>query len=95
MRRVRTSRDLATRYGYGEEAATIQKLYLSGQKREAEAAVPLELIRSISLVGSKSFVADRVASLKQAGVTTLAVHALASSHEARLHDIEMLADIAG
>ena len=32
--------ELACRYGYEKEAAIIQDLYLSGKKREAEAAVP-------------------------------------------------------
>src|SRR5262245_41933965 len=53
--------DLATRYGYGAEADTIQELYLSGRKEEAAAAVPDELLRDTSLVGPAGYVADRVA----------------------------------
>ena len=43
--------DLACRYGYEAEAKLIQDLYLDGKKAEAAAAVPLELLRAISLVG--------------------------------------------
>ncbi|MFL6060596.1 MAG: LLM class F420-dependent oxidoreductase, partial [Marmoricola sp.] len=42
---------LAQRYGYVEEAAEIQRLYLSGQKAEAAAVVPEDLVRAVSLVG--------------------------------------------
>src|SRR6202040_699819 len=63
--------NLATRYGFGEVADRIQELYLSGRKNEAIAAVPDELVRSISLIGPRGFVAERVATFAEAGVTTL------------------------
>ncbi|MGH3557413.1 MAG: LLM class F420-dependent oxidoreductase [Mycobacterium sp.] len=63
--------DLATRYGFGAVADRIQELYLSGRKDEAIAAVPDELVRSISLIGPRGFVAERVAAFADAGVTTL------------------------
>src|SRR5918997_7148680 len=46
--------DLARRYGYEDEARTIQDLYLDGKKDEAAAVVPQELVRSVSLVGPVS-----------------------------------------
>lgn len=63
--------NLATRYGFGEVANRIQELYLSGRKTEAIAAVPDELVRQISLIGPRGFVAERVAAFAEAGVTTL------------------------
>src|ERR671927_1186228 len=63
--------DLARRYGYEDEARTIQDLYLDGRKDEAAAAVPEELARAVSLVGPESYVAERVAAFREAGVTTL------------------------
>src|SRR3712207_7329863 len=39
-------RSLARRYGYEDEARTIQDLYLDGKKDEAAAAVPDELVRA-------------------------------------------------
>lgn len=56
--------NLATAYGFGKEADTIQELYLSGKKAEATDAVPDELVKNISLIGPKSFVAERVAAFK-------------------------------
>lgn len=45
--------NLATRYGFGEVADRIQDLYLAGRKAEAIDAVPDELVRNVSLVGSR------------------------------------------
>lgn len=63
--------NLVTRYGYGEVADRIQDLYLSGKKAEAIAAVPDELVRSVSLIGSTGFVKERLAAYAEAGATTL------------------------
>ncbi|MEE6175271.1 LLM class F420-dependent oxidoreductase [Mycobacterium sp. 050134] len=70
--------NLATRYGYGEEADRIQELYLSGRKQEAIDAVPDELVRGISLVGPRGHVAERLAAFAESGVTTLLVSPLAA-----------------
>ncbi len=64
---------ITTRYGYVDEAAEIQDLYLSGRKDEAAAAVPRALLARTNLVGTESDVAERVAAYKEAGVTHLSV----------------------
>src|SRR5699024_6155309 len=61
----------ARRYGYEAEAEQIQNLYLDGKKDEAAAAVPDELVRSISLIGPRSYVAERIEAFREAGGTTL------------------------
>ncbi|OBC17096.1 LLM class F420-dependent oxidoreductase [Mycobacterium sp. 852013-50091_SCH5140682] len=71
--------NLATRYGFGEVADHIQDLYLAGNKAEAVAAVPDELVRNVSLVGPTEFVKERLAAYAEAGVTTMLVHPLATS----------------
>lgn len=63
--------NLATRYGFGEVADRIQELYLSGRKREAIDIVPDELVRGMSLIGPRGYVAERLAAFAEAGVTTL------------------------
>lgn len=63
--------DLATRYGYGAAADRIQNLFLSGRREEAIAAVPDDLVHSVSLIGPRGHVAERVAAFAEAGVTTL------------------------
>lgn len=82
--------DLACRYGYAEEAEKIQDLYLAGKKEEAAAAVPDELVRAISLIGTESFVKERVAAFAAAGVTTLNVTPLAADRAGRVALIERL-----
>ncbi|HEX4817531.1 MAG TPA: LLM class flavin-dependent oxidoreductase, partial [Nonomuraea sp.] len=87
--------DLARRYGYEKEAAQIQDLYLAGRKEEAAARVPAELLERMSLIGSEGFVRDRVAALRESGVTTLNVTPLGRTHEDRVRLIEQIKEIAG
>jgi F420-dependent oxidoreductase-like protein len=70
--------NLATRYGFGDVADRIQELYLSGRKGEAIASVPDELVRGMSLVGPRGYIAERLAAFAEAGVTTLLVSPLAT-----------------
>ena len=67
--------DLACRYGYDDVAAEIQDLYLGGNKAEATALVPDDLVDDVSLIGSKERIADRLEIWKEAGVTTMIVAA--------------------
>ncbi|HVB91267.1 MAG TPA: LLM class F420-dependent oxidoreductase [Acidimicrobiales bacterium] len=60
---------LACRYGYEEEATAIQDLYLSGQKAEAAALVPQELLEATSLCGPEGYLKERLAAFAEAGVT--------------------------
>ncbi len=87
--------DLARRYGYEDEARTIQDLYLDGKKEEAAAVVPEELVRAVSLVGPESHVAERVAAFREAGVTTLLLQPLDDSREGRLRTVETMTRLAG
>ncbi len=65
--------DLACQYGYEKEAKQIQDLYLGGNKRDAEAKVPLEWLEATNLVGPASYVRERIAAYAEAGVTNLMV----------------------
>jgi F420-dependent oxidoreductase-like protein len=80
--------DLAVRYGYEAEAKVIQDLYLDGKKDQAAAAVPDELVRASSLIGSESYVAERIAAFAGAGVTTLMLQPLDDSRAGRLRTVE-------
>ena len=86
--------DLACRYGYEAQAKRIQDLYLDGKKDEAAAAVPGDLLAGTSLVGPESYLRERLAALKQAGVTTLNVTPIASSHAEQVRLIERIRDLA-
>ena len=65
--------DLVRRYGYEREATQIQDLYLAGKRAEAAAAVPADLLAATSLIGPASYVKERIAAFKAAGVTVLNV----------------------
>jgi F420-dependent oxidoreductase-like protein len=84
---------LATRYGFGDAADHIQDLYLAGRKQDAGAAVPDELVRSVSLIGPRGYVKDRLAAYAAAGVTTMLVHPLGDEHES-VRFVEELVDLA-
>ncbi len=64
---------LACEYGFEKEATEIQDLYLSGKKKQAEALVPLEWLEAGNLVGPASYVQERIAAFREAGVTDLSV----------------------
>ncbi len=86
--------ELARRYGYESAAERIQDLYLSGHKDEAAAQVPRELLERTSLIGPEGHVRERIAALREAGVTTLNVRPLARTHEDRVRLIERVRDLA-
>jgi F420-dependent oxidoreductase-like protein len=85
--------ELAVRFGLGEVAARIQDEYLAGRKEEAAALVPVELLEGTSLIGPEGLVTERLAAMKEAGVTTLNVTPLAGSHEERVRLIERVRDL--
>jgi F420-dependent oxidoreductase-like protein len=84
---------LACRYGYESEAAEIQDLYLAGRKDDAAMAVPDELVRAVSLVGTEDDLARQVQEFRAAGVTTFLLNPLADTAEARVKDVATLAHI--
>jgi hypothetical protein len=77
-------------YGYEKEAAIIQDLYLDGKKREAEAAVPEEFLELTTLCGPASYVAERVAAYREAGVTHLQVELISGTGLSAASLIEMV-----
>jgi F420-dependent oxidoreductase-like protein len=64
---------LVQRYGFEEAAKEVQDLYLEGKKDEAAAALPDELIDTITLVGPRDKIAERLGVYRDAGVGTLIV----------------------
>ncbi len=59
--------DYAKALGYEDAAIKIQDLYLAGNKMEAMAAVPDELVDEVALVGPKERIVERLAAWKKAG----------------------------
>ncbi len=59
------------RQGYPDEAKLVQDLYLDGRKEEAAAALPDDFIDRTTLIGPPGHVKERIAALREAGVTHL------------------------
>jgi F420-dependent oxidoreductase-like protein len=87
--------NLAVRYGYAKEATAIQDAYLEGRKGEAAGMIPQELLEHVSLIGPKSYVAERVAAMRESGVTTLNVAPMGGTHAERIALVEQIKDLAG
>ena len=85
--------ELAVRYGFEKEATLIQDLYLSGKKKEAEAAIPEEFLELTSLCGPKSYVEERLAAFKEAGVTHLQVNAIPTGEQTKASLIETVKEM--
>ena len=65
--------DVIARLGYEDECARIQQLYLSGKKAEAMAAIPLEMVQDIALIGPPGKIKDDLAMWKETCLTTMIV----------------------
>src|SRR5476651_1060154 len=85
--------DLVVRYGYVDEAATVQDLYLSGDKAAAAAAIPNELLTATSLIGSEAHVRERLAAFAASGATTIIVMPLSPTTAGRIESIEAVRGI--
>ncbi|HKA53915.1 MAG TPA: LLM class F420-dependent oxidoreductase [Candidatus Binatia bacterium] len=81
--------EMVAKYGYGEVAARIQELYLSGRKAEAIAAVPDELCDEMSLCGPEARIRQRYRAWEDSGITTLLVQ---TNQREALH---LMAGVAG
>jgi F420-dependent oxidoreductase-like protein len=86
---------LAVRYGYEEAAKEIQDLYLDGKREEAAAAVPDELIDTVTLCGPRDHVRERLAVYRDAGVGTLGITPVAGSKDERIEQLRLVAELAG
>jgi F420-dependent oxidoreductase-like protein len=85
---------LVRRYGFEDAAQKVQDLYLEGKREEAAAALPGELIDTVSLCGPPDVVRERLAVFRDAGVGTLMVAPMAWSREERLQQLRLVAELA-
>jgi F420-dependent oxidoreductase-like protein len=87
--------DLAHRFGHGDVADEVQRLYQDGDKEAAYNAITDEVADATSLIGSESEVAERLERFGRAGVDRLIVSPVHLDPQERMHTIERLAAIAG
>jgi len=85
---------LVQRYGFEDAAREVQDLYLEGKKEEAAAALPGELIDTVSLCGPADVVRDRLGIYRDAGVGTLMVAPMAWTFEDRMAQLRHVAELA-
>jgi len=86
--------NLVRRYGFEEAAKEVQDLYLEGRRDEAMAALPGELIDTVSLCGPRDVVRERIAVYRDAGVTTLMISPMAWTLADRLTQLRLIAELA-
>ena len=86
---------LAVRYGFEAAAKEIQDFYLDGKRDEAAAAVPDELVDTVTLCGPRDHVRERLSVYRDAGVGTLGITPVAGSKDERIEQLRLVAELAG
>jgi F420-dependent oxidoreductase-like protein len=84
----------AARYGFEQAARTVQDHYLAGDRAQAMAALPDELIDLVTLCGPAARVRERLAAHREAGVGTLIAAPTAWTHAERVTQLRRLAELA-
>ena len=84
----------AARYGFERAARTVQDHYLAGDRPQAMAALPDELIDLVTLCGPPGRVRERLAAHRDAGVGTLIAAPMAWTHDERVAQLRRLAELA-
>lgn len=85
--------DIFSKSGYANEAKQIQDLYLAGDRKGAEAAIPEEYLAKSSLIGPDGFVKERLYALKESGVNALNVSLAGADRAERVAQCERLRNL--
>ena len=83
--------EVVARYGFAEEARTIQDLYLTGRQRDAVRVVPDALVDAITIAGPAGYAREQLAAWSAAGVTLLVAAVQGKTQDDRLRTVEILA----
>jgi F420-dependent oxidoreductase-like protein len=86
---------LVRRYGFEDAAQRVQDLYLDGQIEGAMAALPGELIDTVTMCGPADRIRERLDRFREGGVGTLIVSPLAWSFAERREQLRHVAELAG
>ena len=65
--------DVFARMGYEQECEKIQELYLSGNKKDAIASVPTEMVEAISLIGPPAKIKDELSMWEESVIDTMLI----------------------
>ncbi|CAB4923163.1 unannotated protein [freshwater metagenome] len=85
---------LVREYGFEQAAEEVQDHFLAGRREEAMAALPNELIDTVSLCGPPEQIRERLAAYRDAGVGTLTISPVAWTREDRIDQLRRIAELA-
>ena len=85
--------DAYKRGGWLEAATEVQRLWVAGEREEAAAAVPDQMIIEANLLGDEATVKSRLQAYKDAGVTTLRVLPAGTGIAGRLETLGRTMDL--
>lgn len=83
---------IVRQYGFEQEAAAVQDLYLAGRRAEAAARLPDALIEGTSLIGDEGYIRDRLSAYRDQGVTVLQVEPVGEDPLGDLRRLRALLD---
>ena len=66
--------DAYSRQGWTQVAAQVQRLWVAGQREEAVACVPDDMVLETTMIGTESMVRERMRTWRDAGITTLRIY---------------------
>ena len=79
--------DAYSRQGWAQVAARVQHLWVAGQREEAVACVPDEMVLETTMIGTESMVRERMRAWRDAGITTLRVYPAGNTLAERLETL--------
>ncbi len=85
--------DAYSRQGWAEVAAEVQRLWVAGQREEAAARVPDEMVLQTTMIGPEDRVRERMWAWQQAGITTLRIYPAGGTLDERLTTLGRAMDI--
>jgi hypothetical protein len=85
--------DAYRRGGWGEAGEKVRALWKAGQREEAIAAVPEELVLRTSFLGDDAMVMERIRAYRDSGITTLRIDPVGTTDDERLATLERALDL--
>jgi len=81
------------RAGFQDAAREVQALWVAGQRREAVAAVPDDMLLAANMIGTEEMVRARLRAFRDAGVDVLRLSSLGRSGAERITHLEQCLDL--
>jgi len=85
--------DAYSRQGWAEEADEVRRLWVSGDRKGAVAAVPDEMVLQTTLIGTRDMVRDRMRVIRDVGISTLRLYPAGSTLDERLATLGQALDL--